>query len=329
MAVITITIEESSVQIISGIPKSISMTTNVPSSIYYTLDGTTPTITSLIYAGGDLTLPTDQTSVILNVFATDGVDSSPIITQVYAPNIVQIRQAHDEVLNATQPCCEHDSFPYSDVGPQLPTEYGNVAGDVVDRYDVPSIPSGYDGTATGTGTGDTDRPLDTYELVYSETDWQGERGHGIGTLPSTVIIEPQESPPESSDRNSAFFNPRALVIYQDSTKEPYDPNISQINRNYFSLENLETVKDGTLLDPCTAGGIGPTGSFVRTAFNPKENIMTYYYFDSQTLRWIIAREPYNPKVDYPGALFSILFSSRQQGSRNVYEWRPFGRRRLI
>ena len=51
MAVITITINESSDQILAGIPKYITLTTNIPATIFYTLDGTTPTTLSDMAVG--------------------------------------------------------------------------------------------------------------------------------------------------------------------------------------------------------------------------------------------------------------------------------------
>jgi hypothetical protein len=55
--IITITITESSVQLVSGIPKSVTITTNFPSTIFYTLDGSTPSVNSLIYVGERILQP--------------------------------------------------------------------------------------------------------------------------------------------------------------------------------------------------------------------------------------------------------------------------------
>jgi len=56
--------------------------------------------------------------------------------------------------------------------------------------------------------------------------------------------------------------------------------------------------------------------------------MTYYYFDSQVLRWIISTEPYTPNRE-TSILTGLVFSSRNQGDQHVYKWRPFAGRRLI
>jgi len=330
MAVVTITISESSVQLISGIPISISMTTNIPSTIFYTLDGTDPTTSSSVYIGGELELPTNQTTVVFKVFATDGVDSSSIITRTYQPDIVILRQAQDEVDMTTEGPGTLPMFPYGDPTPTLPVVYGNIAEPPVDAPDVPGIPDGFDGTGTGTYANETDEPITSYEIKYSDSNVLGERGHGIGTRPAEVIIDdPQtEYRPEFSNPKDRFFNPKALVIYQDSRDEPFDEGTSIINRQYFSLENPEIVKDGILEDTTAYEGLTVTGSLVRTYFNPNDNTMTYYYFDSQVLRWIISTEPYTPNRE-TSILTGLVFSSRNQGDQHVYKWRPFAGRRLI
>ena len=66
-------------------------------------------------------------------------------------------------------------------------------------------------------------------------------------------------PPEQSDANSPFFNPKALVIFQDHTKPPYDPNITQLMRPSFSLQNPETTRDGALLFTTAFDGNAASG----------------------------------------------------------------------
>lgn len=50
MSVITITIIESVLQLIPGIPKFVTLETNIASNIFYTLDGTDPTLFSNVYS---------------------------------------------------------------------------------------------------------------------------------------------------------------------------------------------------------------------------------------------------------------------------------------
>ena len=316
MAVITLTLTQSEIQLLSGIPKFVELTTNIPTTIFYTLDGSDPDTSSSIYLGGELSLPTNQTTVILKVFATDGTDSSPIITNTFRP-ILTLRQSHDQItnndpLNGLTPI-------YNNFGPN------NL---IVDKPDTANLFDGYDGTGTGTWSGGTDLPLENYLIQYSEANVIGERGRGIGTVPTNVVIKSREVTPTSSNVNDKFFNSRALVIYQDGRDEPFDPNVSYINRQFFSLENAETIKDGILFGTTAFEGLTTTGSFVRAHYNPRENTTTYYYFDSQTLRWIISKEAATVTPTSNG-LSNIIFSSRHRSDRQVFRWHQFKRSRLI
>lgn len=330
MAVISVTIEESEIQLVSGIPRSITLTPNIPATIFFTLDGTDPTAVSPV-AVGDIELPTSSPSVILKFFATDGVTPCPIITRVFAPSISILRQSHDRVNDlATCPPNANQKFPYGDAGPQLPAQFSSFGPQnlIVDKSTSANVFDGYDGTATGTASGGTDLPLEQYLIKFSERNALGERGRGIGTLPAEIIKQIEQAPPQSSNMNDPFFDARAMVIFQDSSEEPFDPNLLQINRQFFSLENPEKIKDGILLNTTAIEGLAPTGSFVRSYFNPRDNTTTYYYHDSQTLRWIISKEPTTPKPASQG-LFNIMFSSRKRGARFVYQWVPFKGSRLI
>ncbi len=59
MATISIIIEESEAEVVSGIPKTVSITTNVPATIFYTLDGSDPNLFSTIYMS-PIFLPVDK-----------------------------------------------------------------------------------------------------------------------------------------------------------------------------------------------------------------------------------------------------------------------------
>lgn len=326
MAIITIIITESAEQLLSGIPQFVSMATSIPSTIFFTFDGTTPDTSSLAYAGGNLALPTDQTTLTFKIFATDGTNSSPVITTIYRPVITIGRQSHDQVILNDG----GNTGMFSTAGPELPVVWTTIGplDNIVDKPDVANMFDGYDGTATGTSTGGTDLDLDEYLIKFSETNAIGERGRGIGTLPADVTVRLEEAAPQTSSANDALFNPRALVIFQDS-RLPSDPNILQTNRQYFALENVERIKDGILLNTTGIEGAAPTGSFLRSHFNPRDNTITYYYSDSQALRWIISKEPFTPG-DPRKNLGNIVFPSRgKKGAQRVFKWIPFKGSRLI
>lgn len=330
MAVISITLTESSLQLIAGIPKYVTIEVSIPSTIFYTLDGSEPDVNSAIYLNS-LSLPTNASAVTLKLFATNGTDSSAVLTKSYLSSFVGLRQSHDKILNASSTPAERDNlYPFGNIGSVVPPQYGNTAGLTVDSENIENIPDGYDGTGTGTQVGGTDLELSEYDLIFSETNSIGERGHGIGTLPANVVIRiPTPSHPStSSNTNSRHFNPRALVIYQDSSDTPIDPEAPQINKQFFSTDNHEVVRNGAHLFNTGLDNMQPTGSFLRAHFNPREQKITYYYHDPATLRWIISKEPYQPAANAHN-LSNIVFSSRQDGSGLIFKWIPFVGRRLI
>jgi len=332
MAVITITITESPIQKVAGIPTSVELSTNVPATIFYTLDGTEPTIASAV-AVGPIELPGNDNTVTLKAFATDGAVTSATVTEVYGTSTVPCRQPHDKVTEIDVNGCNKATYPFGSAppNPDVVGIYGNTGGITVDDPEVPGIPDGYDGTGTGTPAGETDEPLQSYDNIYSETDSIGERGEGIGTLPAsaTIIEEPPDSPPEFSNTASPTFDPRALVIFQDGSQEPYDTDVAAIMRPYFNLQDQEIVRDGALLQTAPEG-LPPSGSALKSQWNPVDNKITYYYFDSTVNRWIISREPYDPAQNPTTNLSGMVFSSRQpSGAGFVFKWVPFKYRRLI
>lgn len=332
MVVISVTITQSAEQVVAGIPRSVSISTNVPASIFYTLDGTVPTLFSTMYTG-PIVMPNDKLSITLNVLATNGVDSSPIVTETYITNMAEGTNARlphsgtDAQAESNIP----DLYPFgtNPIQPNSPFDNPADASITVDNPALPQIPSGFDGA--GNPTGFTNEPYDltNYSIKYSTTDAQGQTGHGIGTLPATVKVEPEDAPPDTTNQDSNMFDPRAFVIFQDASKEnPNDP--PHINRMHFSLENPEKARDGNHF--FTAGLDAPpvSGTFLRSHFNPRTNTITYYYLDTWTNKWIISTAPYNPS-NFGAANMSTaaIGISSASGSKYVFEWLPFTRRVLF
>ena len=331
MATITISITESPLQLLAGIPSNITLDSNIPATIFYTLNGTEPTIDSFV-AVGPIEMPTDSGNVVLKAFATDGIDSSAIVTQEYITNVVPARHPHDKVTNLEDQY-NKATFPFGSPSEafSIPTRFGNTGGIIVDNQAIDRQPDGYDGTATSTGAGYLNQPKSQYQFLFSETNEIGERGRGIGTLPARVIsVKPRNDNTQVEQTNTAspFFDPRALVIFQDSREEQFDPSIPRINRPYFDLEDPAKSRDGSLLTSNEA--VTTTGSFLKAHFNPTDNTLTYYYYDNRVARWIISKEPYhssqNPTVNLSGI---VTRSSRGQGVGMIFKWIPFKYRHLI
>jgi hypothetical protein len=309
VAIISISITESDLQIISGIPRYVVLETNIPATIFYTLDNSEPNTNSSIYLDNQLILPTDENAVNLKIYATNGVDNSAIISRFYRTDILAVRMSRDTATSDNY----SDSVAWGDFGP---------ASLIVDSPDIAGISDGYDWTGAPS-TAETDRPLIELDILYSTTNSKGETGHGIGTLPSEITYPYRQAPPQSSETDSRFFNSKALVIYQDSRLVPYDPNMINLNRANFSLGNPED--DGQAFLATGWEGLSTTGSFLRAHYNKTENTTTYYYLDSKSLRWIISKEP----AVAPPNFSTIYPSSRQKGVGKVFKWIPFKGSRLI
>lgn len=328
MSVISLIITESAEQIISGIPEFITISANIPCSIFYTLDGTDPNLTSIVYIS-PIHLPISNPTVILKIMATNGIDFSPIITETYTTDIINdIRLPHSATDTQAEPNIQ-DLYPFG-TNPDNPIGiYLNPAeaGTTVDNPVLSSNPTGFDGD--GYGNALTNLPFNTenYEIIYSTTDKEGQMGTGIGNLPATVKIENIPGPPEQSDQLSSLFDPRAYVIFQDFSKEnPEDPPI--INRQFFSLENSNKVRDGNNYFNNGLDAPPVSGSFLRSHYNPRDNTITYYYLDTIANKWIISKTPYKPTGSWDGNLSNIRLS-KQNGAGFVFRWIPHQRRVLF
>lgn len=329
MVVISIAIEESSEQVMAGIPKAITITTNVPATIFYTLDGTTPTLFSTIYTG-IIYLPTDKLNVIVSAFASDGTNSSPVITETYITSMLNANarlphSATDAAAGSNLP----GLYPFG-TNPLQPTSQFLSPGDAgitVDNPDLSATSTGFD--SDGNENAFTNQPynVENYSIAYSTTDSQGQTGLGIGNLPAKVTVETEPAIPEFTEQFTTTFDPRAFVIFQDLTKEnPEDP--PQINRQHFTLES-DKSRDGNAYFNTGLDAPPVSGSFLRQHYNPRTNMMTYYYLDTWTNKWIISTQPYVNTNPNAGNLDGGPVGGRGPGSNRVFEWLPFARRVLF
>lgn len=330
MAVISITVTVSEEEVVAGIPRTVALATNILSSIFYTLDGTTPTLFSNIYID-PIFLPTDKLSVTLKIYATNGSDSSAIVTENFITNSVEGTNARLPHSSTTASAGENipGLYPFGTNPIQPNAEFLNPAdaGLTVDNPALPSTPTGFDGDGNPTGFTNQSYDSEHYAIRYSTTDREGQTGHGIGNLPAQVTVTAPEPAPETSKIGTTLFDPKAFVIFQDaSTENPNDP--PNINRMHFSLENPERARDGNNF--FTAGLDAPpvSGSFLRSHYNPRTNMITYYYMDSWTNKWIISTAPYSPNGSWDGNLSNMALSKRP-GAGFVFEWLPFTRRVLF
>jgi hypothetical protein len=195
------------------------------------------------------------------------------------------------------------------------------AGITVDDPTKIQYPSGFDGN--GNVDGYTNEPLIglptiDYPIIFSETDVEGNRGPGIGTLPKSTIQVPT-APPEQSNFNDRLFDPRALVIFQDFTK-PNDPNMPvEINRQFFAESDESNVRQGALYFN-SIDTPSPPGTFIKQHYNPVDQTLTYYYWNSRNNKWIISKTSFSPTPN-PMGYANIIFGSA--GAGKVFSWISF------
>lgn len=330
MAVISVAVTVSEEQIVAGIPKTVSIATNISATIFYTLDGAVPTLFSTIYTG-PIFLPTDKLSVTLKVLASNGTDTSPVVSDTFITNLASgtnARLAHsgtDAEAESNIP----DLYPFGTNPIQPNANFISPAevGITVDNPALPSIPSGFDGAGNPVGFTNQSYDLTNYSIKYSTTDKIGQPGHGVGNLPASVTVEREIAPPDTTQQSSNLFDPRAYVIFQDaSTENPNDP--PHINRMSFSLENPEKARDGNHFFTSGLDAPPTSGTFLRSHYNPRTNQVTYYYMDTWTNKWIISTAPYTPSGGGTSNLSGVVLS-KQAGAGFVFEWLPFARRVLF
>lgn len=293
MSVVSLTFTSSNEEITYGIPKTVSITSNVPATIYYTLDGTTPDIDSTIYISA-ISMPDGEDSIILSAFGVDADGySGSILSKTYAANWTAIEK--------------------------LPHHY--YTGVVVDRYsDNTNIVVGYD------ADGDPNAYTDISNIYMDELhSAKGMFGIADGTLieigtpvysdtpwPFDDPFQIQSSPSDET------FNPNALTIIIDNRK---DNQVQIINRPYGSIRHMTREVWGQL----RLGGSESTyvsGGFVRRFYSPKNNVMVSYYFDHNSTRWVKGIQ------DLPDNIPNV-FSFNQTSGPLVFMWIDRGRHSTI
>jgi hypothetical protein len=296
MSVVTLTFIASNEEIVSGIPRYITIESSVPATIHFTLDGTIPTDNSPIYID-TFEMPDNENSITLSAFGidADGYDGL-ILTQIFAPDTTSI----DVTRNV------------------------GMEGLVVDRFvDLTDIPYGYD------SDNDINAVTDLHDLesrtIKSE---MGRLGLAEGTQVEVLIPDPIETPNPfddnfvafSTNEDAQFFNPYAKTIVIDNR---LDNDIRIINRPWGSIRK---TMSRNLWGMQEIGGTDETyisGGFVRTFYSSKHNTMVSYYFDQNELRTVKSIQ------SLPENIPSINDNFLYKAPPLVFKWIERGRHSII
>ena len=283
MAII-ITVVQSTNQIISGIPEYVEVETNVPSVVFYTFDGTDPTIESEFLTGTRLLLPTAVNNVFLKLIAIAGSESSDIFEHewVTTVNAVTKRFEQTQGINILPPNSQ-----------------------VVDSIAV---------TADGTAARETSIEFVDLEMKATDRDKYKRFEGGKTSLEfinfrlEILINEIPYQSKVSSTNNNLDFDPKAgLIIIDGSTPEKMSAqSIKIINRpNNTMAPRSDSYNYRTSQESVQSSNL------VRYFINPKTGKMVFYYFDSRECRWIQSIQQITPKV---------LDIGQQVGNPKVFSW---------
>lgn len=260
MAVSVLTFTVSDTEITSGVPEYVEIESNIPANIYYTIDGSTPSIDSALYVGA-IYFPTDGTSsYTLKAF---GVDADgyygAVLSQTFAADTTEItvsRLVDGEGLivdSATETTNREDGFDADGAA----VRFIDLDADTIDNLTVRSK-MGRAGIEEGT------------QVVVNIPD-------------PTTTSNPYDDQFQaySSPRYAETFNPYAKTIVIDNR---VDNEVNLTLRPYMSMSNVYTEFGGKrLLDP---EGVYVSGGKVRSFYNKNNNVMVSYYFDHNNCQWV-------------------------------------------
>lgn len=260
MPIVTLTFTGSDEEISDGIPRTMTIESNVPATIYFTLDGSTPTIDSPIYVD-TFEMPDGETSVILSAFGVDAENvAGPILVQTYAADVSRMsvsRMTGIEGFIIARDFAE----------PDYPDDVYDADGYIARYLDIPP-----------------DR------LDYTPSD-RGFEGIAEGTRIEVGFPDPDLTPslidddmvPVTTPEVGELFHPNAKVTYIDNRIEN---DILLILRPFGSLHNPYREFGGKRVREVADDATYVSGGFVRRFYDTKNNIMVSYYFDHNECRYV-------------------------------------------
>jgi hypothetical protein len=280
---ISLTIAESEVEFISGIPSYITFSTDVPSTVYYTLDGETPGVNSLI-AVGKVYMPTSSRGLTLKAIAISPTDTSVVTTKKYSTDSEDYngpRRIGDEGISILPPS-----------GIVLESLSFDSSGDAAQETAIAFVDLDVKASKVST------------DGVWVE---DGKTSVPFVNFPKANDVSDRFT--VSTVNDNVEFDPRAKFITIDgSTQAKLDEQVVKIvNRTYSTFGPTSKFYDERL------GESEPlvTGNYIRSFYDEARQLFVSYYWESLESRWIRSVQRAEGTVSKNGA-----------SSRNhfVYRW---------
>lgn len=294
MGTLVIVLNESKLDLVSGIPEYISFSTSSPATVFYTVDGTTPTENSLMAVGNiemsehwsNAWILKKNNKITIKAYAVSASSESSVITKSYTAG--QLDMNRTRLLN----------------------EEG-----------IRVLPYGYDAvdslsyTSIGGDSQQTAISFDDLDIKASETDSNGVAvsNTSVSFIKKPIINPSSDYSTVSSVNGNYEFDPKAKVIVIDGTSvaKASSQVVKIVNRPYNSMGPLDNHKDDWYNDHLKKSSM-ISGNLVRQVYDKSSGYVSFYYYESRDSRWIISKQ----KVDNDN--FSINIPSGN--SPFVFKW---------
>ena len=283
---IILTMSESESQFISGIPEYIELEANKPSTIFYTLDGTTPdALTSDIYVE-KIYLPTNNIRIELSVLALSSDGSSELFSHEFTTSQSGLdgrRLVGNEGINILK-----------------------VGEEVVDSLSFDS--DGYAAQETSIDVNSLDIKTSSYDSSGYKT--KEFSAHDFINFPKTNNNEYGENIFGRTSTSDILFNPKAGYVDIDGrSREAIEAQeVRVVNRTSGSHSPVGSAFNDHLLQAPPV-----TGNLVKSYYDARTGTYISYYYESRECRWIVSRQSVDKKSMYLGGYGSSKH-------KHVFRW---------
>jgi len=285
---INITLQKSQIELVSGIPEYVILITDVDSTIFYTLDGSSPDDEALI-ADGRVYLPGNQGTVVLTAIAISDSDNSEIFVQSFSTEFQNIDKTYYTKYEGIK-ILPPDSTPLFNLGFDENGDPKQQSAIVLEDLDI-----------IGSRTDYTGMPIIGESSGKTSKDFINLSKHRISNP------FPDKSSPND---NNVFFDPRAKYIEIDgTTKEKMEGQVVKIvNRQYG---NFDPVSRGYNEARKQSENV-ITGNLVRAIYDPSTGLYVSFYYESKDSRWIVSKQQTEKKM--------LVISFNSDRNPFVFRW---------